>query len=80
MTKSGMNISILCGLICLAVISSDPVPLEGTEYVVLLAGVLDDDPGTKPFRRIFMAESAAWHRIGDELPHFDKSPPRDQQL
>ena len=57
-----------------------PVPLEGTEFMVLLAGVLDDDPGTQPFRRIFVGESAAWDRIGDELPRFDKSPPRDQRL
>jgi hypothetical protein len=31
-----------------------PAPLAGTDYVELLAGVLDDDPGTRPFRHIFV--------------------------
>lgn len=31
-----------------------PIPLEGTDYVVVLAGVLDDDPGTRPLSHIFV--------------------------
>jgi hypothetical protein len=57
-----------------------PVSLEGTDYVVLLAGVLDDDPETKPFRHIFVSQDAAWNRISDDLPQFEERPPADQQI
>jgi hypothetical protein len=57
-----------------------PVPLEGTDWVVLLAGVLDDDPGTKPFRHIFVAHGPVWHEITDELPRFEERPPEHQRL
>jgi hypothetical protein len=52
-----------------------PIPLEGTDYVVLFAGVLDDDPGTKPFRHIFAGQGAAWDHISDTLPSFEQQPP-----
>jgi hypothetical protein len=57
-----------------------PVPLEGTDYVVLLAGVLDDDPGTKPFRHIFVGQGAPWDSITGSLPQFEEQPPADQQI
>ncbi len=57
-----------------------PLPLEGTDYVVLLAGVLDGDPGTKPFRHVFVRDDAPWHRISDTLPRFEERPPPDQRL
>jgi hypothetical protein len=57
-----------------------PLPLEGSEYVVLLAGVLDDDPETKPFRHIFVGQAASWDSISDGLPVFEEQPPADQQL
>ncbi len=57
-----------------------PVPLEGTDYVVLLAGVLDDDPGTKPFRHIFVGQDAPWNGISDSLPRFEERPPADQRI
>ncbi len=57
-----------------------PVPLEGTDYVVLLAGVLDDDPGTEPFRHIFVGQRASWDEITDGLPQFSEQPPADQQI
>jgi hypothetical protein len=57
-----------------------PVPLEGTDWVVILAGVLDDDPGARPFRHIFVADGPVWHEIHDELPRFEERPPADQRL
>lgn len=57
-----------------------PVPLEGTDYVVFLAGVLDDDPGTRPFRHIFVGQGAPWGAITDSLPQFEEQPPADQQI
>lgn len=31
-------------------------------------GVLDDDPGTRPGRHVFVQDKAPWHDITDELP------------
>jgi hypothetical protein len=56
------------------------VPIEGTDYVVLLAGVLDDDPGTVPFRHIFVGQDAPWNGISDHLPQFEDRPPADQRI
>jgi hypothetical protein len=57
-----------------------PVPLEGTDYMVLLAGVLDDDPEARPFRHIFVGQKAAWEGIADDLPRFDERPPANELL
>jgi hypothetical protein len=58
-----------------------PVMLEGTDFVLVLAGVLDDDPGSRPFRHIFVSQSPAWHTIaGDELPKFPERPPAGERL
>jgi hypothetical protein len=47
-----------------------PVALEGTGLVVLHAGVLDDEPETRPFRHIFVSQKPSWHVIMDTLPQF----------
>lgn len=52
-----------------------PVRVEGTPLVVLHAGVLDGDPGTRVFRHAFVAQKACWHEITDDLPRFDGQPP-----
>ena len=52
-----------------------PIAIEGTPYVILNAGVLDDDPGTRPFRHAFVARQACWHEIADWLPRFEGRPP-----
>jgi len=57
-----------------------PVRLEGTDFVVLHAGVLDGEPETQPFRHIFVAQNASWHAITDDLPQFDQHSPADQRL
>jgi hypothetical protein len=51
-----------------------PVAIEGTPFVVLIAGVLDDDPGTRPFRHGFVAQKACWHEIADSLPRSEGQP------
>jgi hypothetical protein len=56
-----------------------PVVLEGTDFVALHAGVLDGDPETQPFRRIFVGQNARWHEITDDLPRFDAHVPKDQR-
>ena len=52
-----------------------PVQIEGTRYMVLQAGVLDDDPGTRAFRHAFTSQKACWHEITDNLPEFEGVPP-----
>lgn len=52
-----------------------PIEIEGTPFVILNPGILDDDPGTRPFRHAFVAQKACWHEIADELPRFDGQPP-----
>jgi len=49
-----------------------PVPLEGTEFLALHAGVLDGEPGTQAFRHIFVAQNPSWHTIADEMPRFEQ--------
>lgn len=57
-----------------------PVLQPETGFVVLLAGVLDDDPGVKPFRHVFVGQRAPWHDVTDELPRFDGRPPPEARL
>lgn len=52
-----------------------PVRLGDTPFSVLKAGILDDEPGTRPFRHAFVAQKAAWFEISDGLPEFDGQPP-----
>lgn len=52
-----------------------PVEIEGSGFVVLNPGVLDDDPGTREFRHAFVAQAAEWHEISGSLPRFDGRPP-----
>jgi len=52
-----------------------PMAIGGTPFVLVTAGVLDDDPGTRPFRHAFVGQGACWHEIHDALPRFDGRPP-----
>jgi len=52
-----------------------PMALEGTPWVLLVAGVLDDDPGTRPFRHAFVDQRACWHHIVDALEQHGGQPP-----
>ena len=38
-------------------------PFDAGEYEVVPAGCLDDDPGIRPGRHIFVASKAPWHEI-----------------
>jgi hypothetical protein len=38
------------------------------ETVDVALGILDDDPGVRPKRHIFVASKAPWHEITDRLP------------
>ena len=57
-----------------------PVRLEGTDFVVFHAGVLDDEPGTRAFCHIFVGQKPAWHTITDDLPRFEQRAADGQRL
>jgi len=46
------------------------------EVYGLPLGALDDDPGVKPKRHVFVADKAPWFDITDELPQFPGLPDR----
>jgi hypothetical protein len=48
-------------------------PSRGIAVVPM--GSLDDDPGVRPERHIFVADKAPWIDIHDALPRFDGAPP-----
>jgi hypothetical protein len=64
-----------CRAFCSNCGSPLPVTIEGTPFVILHAGVLDDDPGTRPFRHAFVGQKACWHEITDGLDEFEGQPP-----
>jgi hypothetical protein len=41
--------------------------------VTRLTGLLDDDPGLKPDKHIYVEHRAWWHTITDDLPQFTAS-------
>lgn len=43
-------------------------PVSG--YFEIPAGLLDDDPGLRPDKHIYVEHNAAWHTITDQLPRF----------
>ncbi len=51
-----------------------PVPLspEGAPWFEIAAGLLDDDPGVRPDRHIYVDYMAGWLEIDDALPQLDK--------
>ena len=61
-------------------VCGSPLPIvdPSAPLVVFLAGVLDDDPRTRPLRHIFAGQAAEWDAICDELPRFNAHVPREQ--
>lgn len=54
-----------------------PLPVKiDTESVILHAGILDDDPGTKPKHHTFVAKKAPWYKISDDLPQYLGAAPK----
>jgi hypothetical protein len=47
-----------------------PVPTVDQGVIRVPAGTLDDDPGLRPQRHIFVDFKAAWFDIADGLPRF----------
>ncbi len=52
--------------------SPAPYYEEGDEWLEVAAGLLDDDPGMRPDRHIFIECGSSWYTIRDELPQLTK--------
>jgi len=50
-----------------------PKPPDAAESFEIAAGVLDDDPGARPDRHIYVECNADWLEITDALPQLDKT-------
>lgn len=48
--------------------SAVPIVHAARGLVILPAGALDEDPGVRPMRHIFVDVKAAWFQITDDLP------------
>ena len=55
-------------------VCGSPVPWvqPHTEYVILHAGALQQDPGSRPLCHIFVASKAPWFEIADHLPRYEE--------
>jgi hypothetical protein len=45
------------------------------DLAIVPMGALDDDPGIRPQRHIFVGSKAPWFEIADDLPQHDAGPP-----
>lgn len=52
-----------------------PMPIleAGDDWFEIAAGILDDDPGLRPDRHIFVECGSAWYEILDDLPQLTAS-------
>jgi len=48
--------------------------MERPEMFGLALGTLDDDPGVRPGRHIFVESKAPWFDISDDLPQYAERP------
>lgn len=55
--------------------SSMPRTDEARGVAVVPLGSLDDDPGVRPLRHIWVESMPAWDQITDDLPQFPGAPP-----
>ncbi len=54
------------------IVCGGPVPIVEDHMINIPAGTLDDDPGVRPRRHIFVAAKATWFEITDGLQRFPR--------
>ncbi|MEE8558515.1 MAG: GFA family protein [Myxococcota bacterium] len=59
---------------CFCRVCGSSLPEVHPQQVVVPAGTLDDDPGTRPGCHIFTGSKASWFEITDELPQYEEYP------
>ena len=57
-----------------------PIVNRAARVVEIPAGVLDDDPGTRPLRHIFVELKAPWFELTDALPRYARHVPPSEHL
>lgn len=57
-----------------------PDPAPGSGFFEVAAGTLDDDPGVRPDKHIFVELLPEWSPIGDDLPQLDKPALRELRM
>ncbi|MGO9948492.1 MAG: GFA family protein [Steroidobacteraceae bacterium] len=50
-----------------------PNPSSDSQWLEVPAGLLDDDPQTRPDRHIFVDVKSPWFHIKDDLPQLDRT-------
>jgi hypothetical protein len=70
--------SRFCNAFCRTCGSKLPWTTRDHRWVVVTAGTLDDDPGTRPLRNIFWGSRASWYLPPADLPAFEELPPRNK--
>lgn len=60
--------SIFCGVCG----SPVPDPNDDSPFFEVAAGALDDDPGLKPDKHIYVEVKSPWFQITDDLPQMDE--------
>jgi hypothetical protein len=65
-----------CNAFCRTCGSKLPWVTRDERWVVVTAGTLDEDPGTRPLRNIFWESRASWYVQPGDLPAFEELPPR----
>lgn len=60
---------------CFCSICGSPVPDPSSDsaWLEVPAGLLDDDPGLRPDKHIFVEVKAPWFAIADDLPQLDEA-------
>jgi hypothetical protein len=62
-----------CVAFCSRCGSPVPNPPADATWFEIAAGLLDDDPGLRPDKHIFVECKSAWFPISDSLPQFTKA-------
>jgi len=57
-----------------------PIAMPQFDVVEIPAGVLDDDPSSRPLRHVFTRKKAPWFEITDTLPQHDAHVKRSEHL
>jgi hypothetical protein len=50
-----------------------PDTVSSSSWLEIPAGLLDDDPGLRPDKHIYVDVKSTWFVIADDLPQFDKA-------
>ena len=56
---------------CRTCSSSMPIDVDDSDWVMIPAGAIDQDPGIRPQAHARVASKASWVEITDDLPQFD---------